>query len=258
MINNRCAKYTLAIVAMTVFLVACAQREGRVAPLRRTMAAEIARFDPQLAADVGSGEVFRDLYEGLTSESSSGQIEPAAASGWNVSPDGLTYVFLLRPGLRWSNGDPVVAADFAAGLHRAVDPETASPAAELLECLVGARDIVARRSKVSDLGVRAIDDRTLEFKLIPLPTCRPCLRIPWHFRSIVPASKNMGRPSLPPERLFRMGRTFLPTRVPEAHCIWSGIRSTGTNAPYKYLLSISTSSAMPKWNSIVIEPARST
>ena len=182
MINNRCAKYTLAIVAMTVFLVACAQREGRVAPLRRTMAAEIARFDPQLAADVGSGEVFRDLYEGLTSESSSGQIEPAAASGWNVSPDGLTYVFLLRPGLRWSNGDPVVAADFAAGLHRAVDPETASPAAELLECLVGARDIVARRSKVSDLGVRAIDDRTLEFKLAhPAPYLPALLAYPVAF-----------------------------------------------------------------------------
>ena len=63
---------------------------------------------------------------------------PAAATSWTVTADGLEYTFQLRDGLKWSNGDRLVAGDYVAGMRRLVDPATASPYAQILEPVVTA------------------------------------------------------------------------------------------------------------------------
>src|ERR1700682_3002960 len=95
--------------------------------LRRGLAGEPTTLDPERAADSYSFEVLRDLYEGLTVETPTGEVAPGGAENWSVSADGLHYTFQLRPSARWSNGEPVVATDYVAGFRRAVDPRLASP-----------------------------------------------------------------------------------------------------------------------------------
>ena len=94
------------------------------------------------------------------------------AIGYVATDGNTTYTFTLRESARWSNGDPVTAHDFVYAWQRAVDPATASPYGWYLELteMVNAKEVLAGNLPPSELGVRAVDDRTLEVKLnTPLP-----------------------------------------------------------------------------------------
>lgn len=134
-------------------------------PLRRANTAEPATLDPHKAEGTPAFRVLRDLYEGLVTEAPDGSLVPGAAERWTISDDGLRYTFELRSDARWSNGDPVVAEDFAAGLRRAVAPATASPYAQTLLPIRNAAAIVAGEAEPESLGVRAVDERTLAIEL---------------------------------------------------------------------------------------------
>jgi oligopeptide transport system substrate-binding protein len=133
--------------------------------MRRGIRGEPASLDPQRAGDTFSFEVLRDLFEGLTSESPSGETVPGVAKDWSVSGDGLRYDFALRPDAKWSNGDIVTADDFVAALQRAVDPATGSPGAELLGLIRGAPAIIAGKAPSSTLAVRAEGPQRLSIEL---------------------------------------------------------------------------------------------
>ncbi len=117
-------------------------------------------------------QILRDVFEGLTRLDRQAAPIPGAAESWTVTDDGLVYTFKLRPGLRWSNGDPLVAEDFTAGLQRLVDPATASQYAEVVDVIVNASDIVAGKKPVDSLGVAAPDAATV---VITLATPAPYL-----------------------------------------------------------------------------------
>jgi oligopeptide transport system substrate-binding protein len=133
----------LAFTLPAVIVFAACQRtppaEVRVEPtaqqrtLVRGLGAEPDTLDPQLAEDNAALTVLGDLYEGLTRESADGSIEPGSAESWQVTAEGRRYTFRLRRGLQWSNGEPLRAEHFAAGLQRATHPDTLAPYAELLE-----------------------------------------------------------------------------------------------------------------------------
>jgi ABC-type oligopeptide transport system substrate-binding subunit len=153
----------LALLAQGVLLTACERRQNETATerqsvLRRSLGAEPATLDPQLAEDNASLAVVADLYEGLTRIAADGSVAPGAAERWEQSTDRLTYTFHLRPGLAWSNGDALTAAHFAAGLERATAPDSIAPNRPLLEA-------VSR--------IEALDERTLRLTL-----SRPVLYLP--------------------------------------------------------------------------------
>ena len=127
--------------------------------------AELQTLDPHRAEDIPSFNVHLDLYEGLVGESEKGELMPGVATDWTVSGDGKTYVFNLRPEARWSNGDPLTAHDFVYSLRRAVDPRTLSAYSYILTPLLHADDITAGKRPPEDLGVRALDEHTLEITL---------------------------------------------------------------------------------------------
>ncbi|HEU4780415.1 MAG TPA: peptide ABC transporter substrate-binding protein [Steroidobacteraceae bacterium] len=122
-------------------------------------------LDPHKARSTEAMVVLRDLFEGLTRLDQNAVTIPAAAESWTRSDDGLIYTFKLRANLRWSNGEPVVAEDFAAGLRRLVDPLTASQYAEVIDVILNAPDIVAGRKPVKTLGVAAPDAQTVVITL---------------------------------------------------------------------------------------------
>jgi oligopeptide transport system substrate-binding protein len=133
----------------------------RVNILRRGLAGEPASLDPAMASDGFSTQVVRDLYEGLTSESPTGEVVPAIASSWTVDPTGKIYTFHLRSNARWSNGKPVRAQDFVASWQRVLDPKQGSPVSNDLRLIVGAPAIIAGRLPPTSLGVSAPSDDVL-------------------------------------------------------------------------------------------------
>ena len=157
-------------------------------------------LDPQKARGFEAQSILRDLCEGLTTLDKKAGVAPGVARSWSVSLDGLTYTFNLRREAHWSNGDPVVAADFVAGLRRLVDPATGSPYAQYIDVIANAPDIVAGRKGVDTLGVAAPDDGTV---IIKLATAAPYLPTLLSHPSTCPAH----RPTLQqhPDALARPG-----------------------------------------------------
>jgi oligopeptide transport system substrate-binding protein len=122
-------------------------------------------LDHHLTSTVAEGHLMRDLYEGLVVQSAEAEIVPGVAERWDISEDGLVYTFHLREDARWSNGDPVTAGDFVFAYQRIQNPETAAPYANILYPIVNAEEINTDGMDPSELGARAIDDRTLEITL---------------------------------------------------------------------------------------------
>ena len=135
------------------------------AVLLRALGSEPDSLDPQKARADEAQRVLRDVCEGLTTLDKSGSVAPGVAERWQASPDGKTYTFSLRHDARWSNGQPVVAADFVAGLRRLVDPATASQYAEVVAVIDNAGDIVAGKKPPESLGVAAPDPYTVIVRL---------------------------------------------------------------------------------------------
>jgi oligopeptide transport system substrate-binding protein len=105
------------------------------------------------------------MFEGLTAEDRSGGVVPGVAKSWDIDDSGKVYTFTLRDNARWSDGEPVVAGEFLAGLRRAVDPRTASGSASLLNVIKNANDIIAGKKAVTDLGVTGVGDTSIRIEL---------------------------------------------------------------------------------------------
>ncbi|WP_347267280.1 peptide ABC transporter substrate-binding protein [Paracoccus sp. (in: a-proteobacteria)] len=127
----------------------------------------IKTVDPQKNTDVEGSDIIRQLFEGLLNEDAKGAPIPGVATGFDVSDDKLTYTFHLRPEAKWSNGDPVTAGDFVYAWRRLADPATASEYAWYMELMnvENAPAVVKGEKKPEELGVKALDDHTLEVRL---------------------------------------------------------------------------------------------
>jgi oligopeptide transport system substrate-binding protein len=179
--------------------------------LRRGLPGEPRTLDPQLADDTYSFQVVRDLFEGLTAEDRSGGVVPGVAKSWDVDSSGKVYTFTLRDDARWSDGEPVVAGEFLAGLRRAVDPHTASGSANLLNVVKNATDIIAGKKAVTDLGVTVISDASIRIELErPAPFILEILAQPIAAPLHAPSSRS---PSLDPKASITNGAYTVISRV---------------------------------------------
>ena len=109
--------------------------------------------------------IVKDLYEGLTVYDANGKIVPGAAESWTVSDDGTVYTFKIRDNAKWSDGSPVVAEDFIFSMRRVEDPKTAAGYANILYPIKNAEPINKGTVPVDQLGMKAINDKTLEITL---------------------------------------------------------------------------------------------
>ncbi|ANF36030.1 peptide ABC transporter substrate-binding protein [Bacillus velezensis] len=120
---------------------------------------------PGLANDSVSGGVIRQTFEGLTRVNSKGEPEEGMASKIETSKDGKTYTFTIRDGAKWSNGDPVTAQDFEYAWKWALDPNNESQYAYQLYYIKGAEAANTGKGKIDDVGVKAVNDKTLKVEL---------------------------------------------------------------------------------------------
>ena len=165
--------------AMTLSLVACGSKTETTSPAASgsTTAAggtlnimtevEVESLDPQVATDGTSFEVIADYTDGLKQMDKDGKVVDALCKDEKVSEDGKTYTFTLRDA-KWSNGEAVTAADFVFGWQRAVDPTVASEYSYMMSDIgqiKNAADIIAGKKDKSELGVTAVDDKTLKVEL---------------------------------------------------------------------------------------------
>jgi len=133
--------------------------------LYRGNGSEPQSLDPHKSEGVPSSNIQRDLYEGLISETPTGELVPGVAKSWTISKDGLRYIFKLRHDAKWSNGDQVTAADFVYSWQRIVNPKTGSFYAQTLAPILNTEAIIQAKKPIASLGVKAIDSHTLEVKL---------------------------------------------------------------------------------------------
>ncbi|HEY8447997.1 MAG TPA: peptide ABC transporter substrate-binding protein [Thermomicrobiales bacterium] len=138
-------------------------------------------FDPQKSSFTNEIDILALAYEGLTKLDENQQTVPAAAESWEYNEDATQITFHLREGLKWSDGSPLTAADFAYAIERTCDPNTAGEYQSLLFEIVGCAEFAALagddpvnpaeftqeewEAARDALGVTVIDDRTLQLNL---------------------------------------------------------------------------------------------
>lgn len=126
--------------------------------------AEIPTMDVTKATDSESMNVMRNVFEGLYTLGEDNKLIPGVAKSYDVSDDKKTYTFHLRES-KWSNGTSVTAADFVFSWKRAVNPNTAAEYAFLFFDIKNAKRINSKELPIDELGVKAIDEKTLEVQL---------------------------------------------------------------------------------------------
>ena len=186
------------ILALLLSLCACG-KDGTDVQIIYPIDTEPEYLDPQIATGSESACILGACFEGLMTYDENGELVPAAAESYEVSLGELVYTFHLRDDLRWrvtktasailgedadSFDKRITAEDFAFGLRRALWPETNSPAAPYLMAIKNANEVHSGAKPDSKLGVKVLDDLTLQIKLsrkddgllaaLTLPGAMPC------------------------------------------------------------------------------------
>lgn len=126
---------------------------------------EPPELNPMLMTDVVSLNIHRHISEGLIRLGPKNEVTPGMAESWDVSADGLTYTFHLRDA-KWSNGDPVTANDFEFSLKNILNPATGAQYSYVIVPLIkGAAEYNSGKGKVEDVGIKALDAKTLQVTL---------------------------------------------------------------------------------------------
>jgi oligopeptide transport system substrate-binding protein len=221
-ISRRTALSVAFAAAASLTMAGAALPAGAETVLKRGIGQTIATLDPQINFLANEGWIQDDMYEGLTATDAKGAVIPGAAEKWEVSDDGLTYTFHLRDGLKWSNGDPLVAQDFVNGIVRTVDPATASDKAYIFcttIAITGACDFTAKKTTdAKALGVSAADPKTVVVKLD-----KPAPYALIYFASFYgaplhkPSFDKFGAAFIKPENIVSNGAYHMTENVPQSH-----------------------------------------
>ena len=157
----------LLLLAFSLLVTACGGGDPAAVQsvLHRGTGEEPESLDVHKSSSTEAGHVLRDIGEGLVGYSADGELVPATAESWTVSADSKAYEFTLRPDARWSNGDPVIAADYVYSYRRLVDPATAAVYVDSISDVQNAAEIIAGDLPVESLGVEADGDRILRIRL---------------------------------------------------------------------------------------------
>lgn len=166
----RILSLTLVLVMMILPLGGCGSQQS----FRYDLDGPVSSLDPQFTQEEEAWLILANTMEGLVRRMPDGQLEPGLAERYTISEDGCTYTFYLREGLQWSayenqEGEevtlPLTAHDFVFAFRRMMEAGSNSVWGSDYRMIQGAQEILAGQQPSETLGVRAIDDRTLEIRL---------------------------------------------------------------------------------------------
>lgn len=172
--RKKAFRFSALLLFLALLFSGCTRREPR-ADIVLVNGGEPESLDPHIVTGQLDGRVAGALFEGLLQfDPRTGDPIPAIAERYDLSPDGLIYTFHLRSNAMWSTGGPITAHDFVWSWRRALAPETASDYAGQLfyirnaegYCTSQTNLVTGRRYIAEDVAVRALDNRTLEVRLI--------------------------------------------------------------------------------------------
>jgi len=162
-------KKNILILILSLSLIMGVSLAALSAPvtLYWNLGTEPPTLDPALGTDTTSILVIEQLFLGLTDfNDETMEIVPELATSWEVSEDGLVWAFHMRKDVYWTDGTPVTAHDIEYGVKRTCDPATASDYAYVLYIIKGAKEVnTGEISDLNHIGVKAIDDYTIQFAL---------------------------------------------------------------------------------------------
>ena len=160
--NKKIFYMLLSLIGIT----SCSQnKENAIDTLLVDVNAEGSSLDPQKAENAEEFRVTNDLFAGLVDYDQTNKPIPGMASSWDISQDGKTYTFHLRPNLKFSDGTPITANDFVYTYRRLLDPATAAAYNFLLAGVTNGDDIIQGTKPSSSLGVSAPDPQTFVVNL---------------------------------------------------------------------------------------------
>lgn len=173
-------------------------------------------LDPHTSVAAPALIVHNDLFESLLTLDARGQPTAGAAERYTVSADGRSYTFTLRPGLQYSDGQPITAENFVWSIRRLADPATASTGlAAWIDLLENGRAILAREKPVASLGVEAPDARTVHIRLAtPAPYFPSIVAFPVFAPLPRHVIEKHGRAWTRPENMVSNGPFMLESWVP--------------------------------------------
>lgn len=166
-----------AVMVLAVALTGCGKGTGNTGSdgknsvpqvINVATTQDVASLDTSKAADTSTNTVAQETQEGLV-RLDGGKIVPAGAESWETSTDGLTWTFHLRD-YNYSDGTKVTAKDYEYAVKRAFDPATACPNAGIFYSIKGGEDFNTNKGTADGVGVKAVDEKTLQFTLTkPIP-----------------------------------------------------------------------------------------
>ena len=182
--------------------------------LKLPLNSQVGQIDPGLVQTPVQMEVIEQLFLGLTGfNPNTFEVTPRLATEWNVDETGTVYTFTLRQDAYWSDGQPVTAHDVVWAVRRNIREDTHSPYSFMLHVLKNAETVSQSfdAKEIETLGIKALDDYTLQFTLKQPLAYFPALTNLWVYRP-------------------------LPRHVAEQHeFTWSQPDYIQTNGPYKLL-----------------------
>ena len=207
----------LAAVASAALMGAMGAATAQVV-YNRANSGEPETLDTHKTSTVQESHVLQDMLEGLVTYDMKAKAVPGQAEKWEVSDDGKTYRFTLREGLKWSNGDAITAEDFVYSYRRIMDPATGAKYANILYPIKNAEKINKGQAKTEELGVKAVDPKTVEITLeSPTPYFIDLLThqtsLPVHRASV----EKFGKDFVKPGNMVTNGAYKLAEFVPNSH-----------------------------------------
>lgn len=175
MTQDKTKRFTFTLLAVCLMSVNGAARAANVPAgtvlaekqeLVRNNGSEPASLDPHNVESNVEFNLISDMFDGLVAVKPDGSIEPRLAASWE-NKGNTVWTFHLRPGITWSDGSAITAQDVVWSWQRLVSPQTASPYASYLGNMhvANAVDIAQGNKDPATLGVKALDDTTLEITL---------------------------------------------------------------------------------------------
>jgi peptide/nickel transport system substrate-binding protein/oligopeptide transport system substrate-binding protein len=155
---------------LVTLLAAMACTGGESSPARRTLIDSRDTYDPRsldpaLSTDVPTGRAVGYVFDGLVRFTPDAQVVPGLAKTWEVSPDGITYTFHLRSGVKFHDGRPFSAKNVIHSFERVLDPATKGGRGWPLYPIAGAKEFADGKGGTSVSGLSAPNDTTVVIKL---------------------------------------------------------------------------------------------